>query len=297
MPCILCGVHPPIANSHVIPHFVYKRLKAGNPIGTLRHSQNFNRAVQDGWKGDYLCQHCDNVVVSSWENYFAATIYNRWLDTKASRFPYNERLSLFLASLHFRNLHHQFRNHPGAAPPQAIALADRLRSMCLNSDAVGKDVFQYIELIKPQTDPQVWPAGVNSYLRETVDMYVNDPPIGRAACVSYVLLPQCICMTTDFDIRPQVPNPAAVDTVEVQPVGELDANSQLGLLLSCNRPHILDRSQSIQDNLSAMSPKQRARLQASIDRHPGRKHLRAHKTWELDMALLRARQGEDPNHS
>jgi len=54
--------------------------------------------------------------------------------------------------------------------------------------------IQHLELVRPQTDPAAWPAGVNTYLRETVDMYVDTPPTAkpRARFADRVLLPQCI---------------------------------------------------------------------------------------------------------
>jgi len=75
MSCILCGIRPPIKNSHVVPRFIYKWLKADSPLNQLRHSQNFNTPVQDGWMGDYLCRTCDNETVSQWETYFADIVY------------------------------------------------------------------------------------------------------------------------------------------------------------------------------------------------------------------------------
>jgi len=292
MSCILCGVRLPIKNSHVIPKFVYKRLKAGSPLNQLRHSQNFNKAVQDGWKGDYLCQTCDNETVSKWENYFADTVYVPWLKDGVITCAYDERLGLFLASLHLRNLEHQFRHHPGQATPQAMALRDNLRTMCQNSNPAHPNVRQHLELVKPQPDPAAWPAGVNTYLRETVDMYVDTPLTAdnRAVCRSFVLLPQCICMTTDFDLRPEIPEPALVDAVEVLAAGHLDSGSQVGLLLALNRQHIVERAEDIRTNYSKLSANQRQTIQNKIGAVPNKEDYRAHKTWELDMALLKAQE-------
>jgi len=292
VPCILCGIRPPIEGSHVVPLFVYKRLKAGTPLNQLRHSENFNKAVQDGWKGDYLCQPCDNETVSGWEGYFVQTVYDPWLKDGAVAFAYDARLGLFLASLHLRNLEHQFRHHPGQATPQALALRDNLRAMCQQATPINAHVNQYLELVKPQTDPTAWPAGVNTYLRETVDMYVDTPLTvnHKAICRSYVLLPQCICMATDFDLRLEIPKPAVVDGVEVHAAGQMDSNDQVGALLSCNRQHIIERSADIQANYTRMSAKQRQKIADKIEAHPSKENYRAHDTWKLDMTLLKSQE-------
>jgi hypothetical protein len=292
MSCILCGVRPPIKNSHVVPKFVYKRLKAGSPLNQLRHSQNFNMAVQDGWKGEYLCKECDNETVSEWENYFASTIYAPWIEDAAIVCDYDERLSLFLASLHLRNLEHQFRNHPGQATSQAIALTDHLREMCKNADPKHASVRQHLELVKPQCDPGAWPAGVNTYLRETVDMYVDTPPTAGnlAVCRSFVLLPQCVCMTTDFDLRPEIPKPALVDAVEVHAADHLDSGDQSGLLLALNREHVLERAADIQANYARMSAAQKQKIMDKINANPKKQSYRAHETWELDITLLKMQE-------
>ena len=176
MPCILCGIRPPIEGSHVVPLFVYKRLKAGSPLNQLRHSQNFNKAVQDGWKGDYLCQPCDNETFSGWEGYFVQTVYDPCLQDGAVALPMRTPRPFLSPRFTCEILNINFDIIRARLLPQALALRDNLRTMCQQSNPTSPHVHQHLELVRPQTDPAAWPAGVNTYLRETVDMYVDTPP-------------------------------------------------------------------------------------------------------------------------
>jgi hypothetical protein len=132
MPCVLCGLKPPIEESHIVPKFVFKRLKYGSPLDSLRNSENVNKTYQDGWKGDYLCADCE-ARFSKWEDWFVKAVYDPFRAGVATTFPYDERLALFAASLHFRNYAFQTRMKPAAENAGDKALAERLRQMCLNS--------------------------------------------------------------------------------------------------------------------------------------------------------------------
>lgn len=101
--CILCQQRPPIQHSHIVPKFAIRRLKKGNPIGTLIHSDEINKVEQDGWKRDYLCLQCEKRV-SKLEDWFCKKVYDPFIETQISSFVYDGRLLEFSVSLYFRYL-------------------------------------------------------------------------------------------------------------------------------------------------------------------------------------------------
>ena len=68
--CLLCGKNEAIENSHIIPSFVFKWMKATAPTEYLRTTETPRQRVQDGHKGPYLCLNCEGRF-GKWENHFS----------------------------------------------------------------------------------------------------------------------------------------------------------------------------------------------------------------------------------
>ena len=91
--CILCEKNPPIRESHVIPKFIFNKLKECNPLGVLIDAKH-EHLMQDGWKGAYLCRECEEQF-SRYEKWFCERIFNPFWNNNLSNVNYKEELKLF----------------------------------------------------------------------------------------------------------------------------------------------------------------------------------------------------------
>lgn len=287
MPCILCGLKPPIENSHIFPKLVYRRLKKGSPLDSFRHSSMFARPVQDGWKAALLCEACEGEF-SLLETWFANEIYDPFLRRNTTIFGYDGRLALFSASLHFRNLYFQLQENPQAAFPEARAILDDLRTMCIQNQPTHTRVFQYVAFVRPVTDARCWPPGINSYLRESVDSFVWQlhAESGAAHCISYVLFPQMVWMASTFDLQSAAERPELLDVNLIRPAGRIDSSTHSDILLQHVRKKVLERVHDIHRQYAGLTAEQRQTILDRIRADPAHEQSRAHETWQLDQELL-----------
>ena len=103
--CALCGSGRPLKESHIIPSFVFDRIKRNSPTGFLRAGiENPNIRRQDGDKPKLLCGDCE-LSFSKAERKFAKEIFEPYHDTGQTSFVYEEWLSYFICSVNWRTLH------------------------------------------------------------------------------------------------------------------------------------------------------------------------------------------------
>jgi hypothetical protein len=86
-------------------------MKSASPVKTLRHSHEPDKPIQDGLKRRYFCVECEKKF-SGWETYFCNVVYDPFRAGTKCPIVYDERLGLFLASAHFRNLVHLDEENP-----------------------------------------------------------------------------------------------------------------------------------------------------------------------------------------
>lgn len=100
--CNLCDKEGKLAESHVIPKFVFKWMKksGGN---YFRSPSNPNQRMQDGIKKHLLCDECEQIFSKS-EKWFAENIFYPHLEQKAQFLKYNNNLSRFIISILWRYL-------------------------------------------------------------------------------------------------------------------------------------------------------------------------------------------------
>lgn len=101
--CALCGLEAELQLSHIIPHFVGKRLMKTS-IGNIRYSNNPNLTPQDIEKHYLLCHNCEELF-SAKERAFANFLFYPWQDKKERTFKYDINLSYFIVSLSWRSLY------------------------------------------------------------------------------------------------------------------------------------------------------------------------------------------------
>lgn len=105
MLCALCRKDEREEISHIIPAFIYRKLRKITPSGRLRATSNPNRRVQDGLKFPLLCPQCEDKL-SKWEKKFAETIFHPYYSSSKNNFSftYEEWFLKFLVSISYRAL-------------------------------------------------------------------------------------------------------------------------------------------------------------------------------------------------
>jgi len=111
MPCALCQQDRELRESHIIPKFVFRWMRATNATGYLRRSGSPNLRQQDGVKQDLLCEDCEQKF-SKAEGSFERTIFTPYLKNAQSAFAYDEQLFQFAASVLWRVLHRDLPRLP-----------------------------------------------------------------------------------------------------------------------------------------------------------------------------------------
>lgn len=101
--CALCGQNRELQLSHIVPHFVGRKLISTSP-GSIRSSSEPNRTLQDISKEYMLCADCEELF-SAKETWFASHIFNPYIDKKEKLFSYNDKLTYFIISLSWRTLY------------------------------------------------------------------------------------------------------------------------------------------------------------------------------------------------
>lgn len=101
--CALCCQVKELQLSHIVPHFVGRKLINTSP-GNIRSSNEPNRIVQDIFKEYMLCSDCEERF-SAKETWFANHIFNPYIDKKERVFSYDERLMHFIISVNWRTLY------------------------------------------------------------------------------------------------------------------------------------------------------------------------------------------------
>lgn len=79
MKCALCGKEAKLMQSHIIPKFVYKRIKSSKN-SRFRSLDNIKHVMQDGEKKQMLCHDCEELF-SVYEKEFVSQYFDYYLKT------------------------------------------------------------------------------------------------------------------------------------------------------------------------------------------------------------------------
>lgn len=101
--CALCRLSKELQLSHIVPHFVGRKMIKTAP-GNIRITNEPNKVAQDIEKHYMLCHDCEELF-SAKERWFASTIFNPWQDDRQQAFEYDENLTYFIISLSWRSLY------------------------------------------------------------------------------------------------------------------------------------------------------------------------------------------------
>ncbi len=102
--CGLCKSEKLLKQSHIIPKFVFDRIKENSPTGYLRGGfLNPNQRKQDGDKPKMLCEDCE-LLFSRAERKFAENVFQPYHESGTTSFEYGPWLSYFISSVNWRTL-------------------------------------------------------------------------------------------------------------------------------------------------------------------------------------------------
>lgn len=284
--CILCNVNPPIENSHVVPNFVVRRLKAGTPHRTLRHSNDLSRVEQDGWKGPYLCAGCEGKFSKS-EDSFCREIYDPLLKGGVQTFALREKSALFAVSLHFRCMHFAMDLSSDKVEEQVLRLYQKTRAICSSERLSSSDVYSYAEILKPITDATVFPPGINTYFFETIDAMAFPWVLASGSiAISYVKIPGIAFFLADADLDKATSRPGIFDPYRFETGGTLEESLHRGHMIQMIREDVTNCSVEIQRSYGAIPERQLAKMIAKIEAEPNQESFRGHQSFLLDKTLL-----------
>jgi len=179
-PCRLCGVTKKLQESHILPGFVFRWMKATSTTGYLRFGQQPNLRVQDGLKRHLLCGDCEGRF-NHWETQFANKIFHPMTQGRAARASYGPWLLLFCASVSWRVLVYYIDGeHLGHMPAAILPSVERAeviwREFLLGHRSRPERHEQHI-LPLPSGAGESYthsemPTNINRYLFRTPDMCI-----------------------------------------------------------------------------------------------------------------------------
>lgn len=286
--CILCQNNPPIKESHIIPNFVVKRLKAGNPLKILLHSNDLGRVYQDGWKGAYLCSTCEQSF-SRLEHWFCQAIYDPFIVGNLGKTNYDERLGLFMASICFRYIHLALeRNLQKSASLNLRNLQENLRASLFSGTFQDISSHLYVQFLCPVHELDALPPGINTYFFETIDGRCFDYVIPNDGTfwIVFVKIPGILIVLSEWDLQKAFKGPSLLDEHNILQAGTLAPAEQSGVLFELVREDCCKRAVEIQNNYAKLPPKRLVDMANKIGSLADKDTSRAHQSFLLDQKLL-----------
>lgn len=264
MNCHFCKTNPTISNSHVVPRFVVNFIKENSATNFLLNSWVRN-PVQDGLKGPYLCKQCDNVLFSSWENFFKKEVFDiinqpsaKWTDLNSLRFLLS---IIFRYSIHFLETSPIQANHENNRRFRDLAQAG-----IHNPANIGTNLYLYIYIYKPVEQTCDLLVGINHLLNCSFHA-VSLPAEPNLPNGFLFWLPSLIMLATDDDLSIYKGN--EIKNIEAlspnKNINYHDHNNDMPIFLKDIFNRIINEGQSHQKNLGRWT-----KLYAKIDRkiHP-----------------------------
>ncbi|MFA5239178.1 MAG: hypothetical protein WC476_05650 [Phycisphaerae bacterium] len=169
--CALCKSNKPLVESHIIPQFVFDRIKKNSPTGFLRAALlKPNKREQDGDKHKMLCADCEQRF-SKAEKDFAEKVFEPYHESGITSFAYGPWLSYFISSVNWRTLHLDnigFHSEKKLADETLRVLDDAekmLADFLLGKRADIGDMESHILPMFEVTDANSLPREPNLYIR------------------------------------------------------------------------------------------------------------------------------------
>ncbi len=189
--CILCQNNPPIENSHVVPKFIVRYLKDQSPVSYLKHSWDYNKKLQDGWKGAHLCAECDNETVSEWEGHFKKNWFTPFIVDQKDELFVDEKILYFLLSLLFRYSEFFIERNPSRSDSHLpVNLQNQTRGLLINEECkkIGSEFYIYSAFVHPIIDNKNFLPGINQLLFNSYNGILL-PPEGKLPSITLIWIP------------------------------------------------------------------------------------------------------------
>jgi hypothetical protein len=123
--CALCKSDTSLRESHIIPRFVFERIKSNSPTGYLRGGfADVNLRRQDGDKQRLLCSDCEEGF-SPAEREFRERIFTPYHESGMTSFGYGPWLGYFISSVNWRTLYlDNIGFHSGEHSSETLSILD-----------------------------------------------------------------------------------------------------------------------------------------------------------------------------
>lgn len=174
--CRLCKRETELAESHIVPSFIYGWLKGSSVTGHLRFGETINRRIQDGIKTYLLCSNCEKLF-GVWENAFAQQIFVPLHENRAMN-SYGPWLLKFSVSVSWRvltyfkeclDLNHfsedLLRSVDNALEVWHAFLLDKSP----HPDKYEQHMLPFRGFVTDHSDPEL-PSNFNRYVSRSVDI-------------------------------------------------------------------------------------------------------------------------------
>ena len=174
--CRLCRQEAELAESHIVPSFVYRWLKESSVTGHFRFGDTINRRVQDGIKTHLLCYDCEGLF-AAWENAFAREIFVP-LHEDGIMNTYGPWLLKFSVSVSWRiltyfkeylDLNHFSEDLLRSTDDALDVWRDFLLDKRPNPDKHEQHVLAFRGFVADRSDPEL-PSNFNRYVARSVDI-------------------------------------------------------------------------------------------------------------------------------
>ncbi len=169
--------------------------------------------MQDGLKGAYLCQQCDNVVFSGWENDFKKVVFDLVQEGKPGRWT-GENSIRFLLAVAFRYMVHFLETSPSEANRQRnLYFRDLLRQALEDLTLLNLKLFLYPYQYRPIIAECGFLPGINHFLQ--LGFHCQSLAAeGNLPQALLLYLPGMMILFTDGDLSfsksPNFPNPISL---------------------------------------------------------------------------------------
>lgn len=142
--CALCNEKKELVRSHLIPKFVYKRIRTF-PNSHFRNVSNFNKEIQDGEKYPMLCRECEELFNSK-ETWFAKHFLDVFIKDKAIPQDIDmDMLDYYLISVAWRIIWDDlYRNNSfdnDICRSECVEFEQKMRNYLYNN--IQNDFFEY----------------------------------------------------------------------------------------------------------------------------------------------------------
>jgi hypothetical protein len=160
-------------------------------VSYLKHSWDYNKKLQDGWKGALFCAECDNKTVSKWERHFKKNWFTPFIVDQKDELFVDEKILYFLLSLLLRYSEFLIERNPGRSDSHfPVKLQNQTRGLLINEECkkIGSEFYIYTAFVHPIIDNKNFLPGINQLLFNSYNGILL-PPEGELPSITLIWIP------------------------------------------------------------------------------------------------------------